>query len=155
MEYLSLKMLHIFGAMIFIGNMTVTLCWKVLSDKTRDAKIVGFSQKVVNITDFLFSSVGIFIILVTGLMMADQLPQVEGQELNWVNWGVRLLITSVALWIVILLPIQAKQAMMVRDFSTEGIPELYWKLGRTWLVFAVIAIALPLANLYFMVYKPM
>jgi len=141
--------------MIFIGNMTVTLCWKVLSDKTRDAKIVGFSQKVVNITDFLFSSVGIFIILVTGLMMADQLPQVEGQELNWVNWGVRLLITSVALWIVILLPIQAKQAMMVRDFSTEGIPELYWKLGRTWLVFAVIAIALPLANLYFMVYKPM
>ena len=154
MEYLTLKMLHIFGAMMFIGNMIVTAFWKVLSDRTRDMKIVAFSQKTVNVTDFIFSSVGVFILLASGLLMADRLPTADAEQPLWLVWGIRLLITSVCLWTVVLLPIQAKQAIIVRHFASEGIPDLYWKLGRIWLFVAVIAIVLPLANLYFMVYKP-
>jgi len=155
MDYLTLKMLHIFGAMMFIGNMIVTAFWKVLSDRTRDMKIVAFSQKTVNITDFIFSSVGVFILLASGLLMSDRLPTADAQQPLWLAWGIRLLITSVCLWIVVLLPIQAKQAIIVRNFhAAEGIPDIYWRLGRIWLVVAVIAIVLPLTNLYFMVYKP-
>ena len=152
---LFLKMLHIFGAMMFIGNMIVTAFWKVLSDRTKSIKIVVFSQRVVNITDFIFSSVGIFIILATGLLMSDFITK-DFNSVPWMVWGIRLLMASVALWVVVLLPIQAKQALMARQFSDDGvIPDLYWKLGKIWIYCAVVAISLPLANLYFMVFKPM
>ena len=56
---------------------------------------------------------------------------------------------------LVLLPIQIKQSRMAKDFSIRGeIPEKYWLLSKYWAVFGVIATILPLANLYFMVFKP-
>jgi hypothetical protein len=44
---------------------------------------------------------------------------------------------------------------MVRNFSdTKSIPEEYWKLSKRWNVFGVIAVILPLINIYWMVFKP-
>lgn len=40
-------------------------------------------------------------------------------------------------------------------FTAEGeIPARYWRLNRLWLGFGTLATALPLANLYVMVFKP-
>jgi uncharacterized membrane protein len=57
--------------------------------------------------------------------------------------------------VAILLPIQIKQARMAKQFSEQKpIPEQYWKLGNLWIIFGILATLLPLANLYWMVFKP-
>jgi hypothetical protein len=44
---------------------------------------------------------------------------------------------------------------MARHFADGGgIPQRYWRLGRWWLVFGLLATIIPLANLYWMVFKP-
>ncbi len=47
---------------------------------------------------------------------------------------------------------QARLAKEFRDGST--IPDRYWRLSMLWAVFGVVATLLPLANLYFMIFKP-
>jgi hypothetical protein len=53
--------------------------------------------------------------------------------------------------------------MIVALTSSEGrsqrekrrvIPERYWRLSTLWSVFGAVATILPLANLYFMIFKP-
>jgi uncharacterized membrane protein len=51
--------------------------------------------------------------------------------------------------------VQVRQAWLAREFANGGdIPEAYWRLGRLWFRVALVAVALALANLYFMVIKP-
>ncbi|MEN8128993.1 MAG: DUF2269 family protein, partial [Pseudomonadota bacterium] len=47
-NYLLLKLLHILGGIIFVGNIIVTAFWKIMADRTRDAGIAAFGQRVVN-----------------------------------------------------------------------------------------------------------
>jgi hypothetical protein len=57
--------------------------------------------------------------------------------------------------VLILIPTQIMQARLARAFAQGGaIPEHYWRLGKRWMIWGTIATLLPLANLYFMVFKP-
>lgn len=59
------------------------------------------------------------------------------------------------IWLLALIPIQIAQARMARSFATqEVIPTPYWQLSNLWGVLGVVTTLLPLANLYFMVFKP-
>jgi len=74
---------------------------------------------------------------------------------SWVGWGRGLFVASGVIWLVALVPIQVAQACMARAFARQAsIPVAYWRLVNGWGVFGVIATALPLLNLYFMVFKP-
>ena len=73
----------------------------------------------------------------------------------WLIWGQGLFIASAVIWVLILIPTQIAQAQKARTFAQGGqIPEGYWRLGRRWAIWGTIATLLPLANLYFMVFKP-
>lgn len=153
-NYFLLKFLHILGGTIFIGNIIVTAFWKVMADRTRDPNIVAFGQRLVNLTDFLFTSLGAFTLLITGLMMANTFSE-DVWAIRWVAWGLGLFLVSGMIWALILFPVQVKQAWLSRSFSEDGqIPDHYWRLGRIWITFGVLAILLPLFNVYFMVFKP-
>ena len=153
-NYFLLKFLHIIGGLIFVGNIIVTAFWKVMADRTREPNIVAFGQRLVNLTDFLFTSVGAFILLITGLMMANTFNE-EILSIPWVAWGLGLFLASGLVWAFILFPVQVKQAWLVRSFI-EGrqIPDQYWRLGRIWIAFGILATLFPLFNVYFMVFKP-
>ena len=64
--YLTLKSLHIVGAVVFLGNIIVTGWWKVMADRTRDSRIIAFAQRQVTLTDFVFTAGGVALILATG-----------------------------------------------------------------------------------------
>ncbi len=153
-NYLLLKMLHILGGIIFVGNIIVTAFWKIMADRTREPNIAAFGQRLVNLTDFAFTSLGAFILIITGLMMTYSISE-DLWSVNWVAWGLGLFLASGVVWAFVLFPLQVKQAWLARNFTEDGqIPDQYWKLGRIWIAFAVFATLLPLLNLYFMVYKP-
>ena len=151
--YQLLKSLHLLGVMIFLGNIIVTAVWKMLADKTRTPAIVAYAQRLVTITDFAFTAVGVLLILVSGRMMASRFGEIG--DVLWLSWGWWLFITSGVIWVLILIPIQIKQTKLAKIFSTkEEIPENYWTLSKYWAVFGIIATIVPLINLYLMVFKP-
>ena len=152
-NYQLLKSIHLLGVTIFLGNIIVTAVWKMLADKTRSPAIVAYAQRLVTITDFVFTAVGALLIIVSGRMMASRFGDIG--DIFWLSWGWLLFIASGVIWVLILIPLQIKQAKLAKEFSAETeIPEKYWLLSKYWAVFGIIATILPLANLYFMVFKP-
>jgi uncharacterized membrane protein len=152
-SYLVLKTLHIVGAVLFIGNITVTAWWKVMADRTRDPKIVAFAQRQVTLTDWVFTFGGVTLVAIGGYGNAVS----HGMPLTvpWLAWGNALFILSGVIWIAVLIPVQTKLARIARTFAEGGtIPETYWRLEMLWGVFGAIATILPLANIVIMVFKP-
>ncbi|MDD5033683.1 MAG: DUF2269 domain-containing protein [Methylococcaceae bacterium] len=153
-SYLLLKSLHILGAVLFLGNIIVTGWWKFMADRTRNPVVIAFAQRQVTLTDFVFTAGGAGLILATGIGNAI-LHQMDYWQIPWLAWGMSLFILSGLIWVAILIPIQIKQASMARDFAEGGpIPEEYWRLGRLWIIYGILATVLPLLNIYWMVYKP-
>lgn len=138
---------------MFVGNIIVTAMWKVRADKTRDAKIMAFAQKLVTRTDYVFTSIGAGLVLVTGLLMLDSYEGPMG--VWWIRRGLEFFGLSAFIWVALLVPIQAKQARMARDFADGGeVPEQYYKLGKRWIMFGGIATLVLIANIIIMIYKP-
>jgi uncharacterized membrane protein len=145
--------LHILGVVVFLGNIIVTAVWKGLADRTRDPRVVAYAQRLVTVTDIAFTATGAALIAVSGPVLADDLGGIGGQ--SWITWGFALFIASGVIWVAVLIPVQVLQARLARSFAGGGdIPARYWTLARVWNVFGTIAVLLPLANLYFMVFKP-
>ena len=152
-NYLLLKSIHLLGVVIFLGNIIVTAVWKILADRTRSPEIVAYAQRLVTLTDFAFTAVGVVLILVTGEMMAARFGGVDAAP--WISWGRWLFAASGVIWIAVLLPVQVWQARLAKGFAASGaIPSRYRTLSKVWTVFGTAATLLPLASLYIMVFKP-
>lgn len=152
-NYLLLKSMHILGVILFLGNIIVTAVWKMLADRTRSPAIVAHAQWLVTLTDFIFTVIGVAIILVTGRLMAAQFGGLDSAL--WITWGWRLFLASGLIWVAILIPVQIWQARLAKVFAgQDDIPARYWMLSKVWIGFGIVATVLPLANLYFMVFKP-
>jgi uncharacterized membrane protein len=139
---------------LFLGNIIVTAFWKALADRTGEPRVIAFAQRLVTLTDWIFTAGGILLILVGAYGMAF----VAGLDLHsqaWLIWGQVLFIASGVIWALILIPTQIAQARQAHAFAAGGpIPDKYWALNRRWLVGGIVATVLPLANLYFMIFKP-
>jgi uncharacterized membrane protein len=152
--YLLLKSLHIFGIVLFLGNIIITGWWKVMADRTKNPQIIAFAQRQVTLTDFIFTAGGAALVLATGIGNA-MLHNMDYLNIYWLAWGYWLFIASGVIWVVVLMPVQIKQARMAREFANNNtIPDSYWRLGRIWIIFGTLATILPLLNLYWMVVKP-
>ena len=144
---------HILGVILFIGNIVVTGVWKTMADRTRNPAVVAYAQRLVTITDIGFTLVGVALIAISGPILAEDLGGIGGPA--WITWGLALFAASGIIWVAVLLPVEVAQARLARQFAAGGeIPERYWRLSTLWAVFGTIATLLPLANLYFMIYKP-
>jgi len=155
--YEALKILHLFGVIIFMGNIIITGWWKVMADRTGDYRIIAFAQRQVTLTDWLFTFGGVLILLIASFGMVYHMNNdlmAEIYETRWLWWGYHLFLISGVIWVVILLPMQIIQARMARKFAKTGeIPQRYWLYGKIWLWFGILATIVPLANIYWMVVK--
>lgn len=153
-HYQVLKYLHILGAVIFVGNITITAWWKSMADRTQAPAIVAYAQRQVTLTDFVFTLSGVLLLAVTGYTMAG-IAGLNLDDIQWLANGQRLFFISGLLWIFILVPVQYLQAKMAKDFSDKDtIPERYWTLGKIWMVFGIISTVLPYFTVYYMAVKP-
>ena len=152
MDHLTLKFLHITAACLFVGNNLVTPFWKFRAERTRDPRVIAYAQRLVTLTDFVFTGSSLALLLATGHVMAATLPGLWQQA-----WFVRAYACfglSGLIWLAVLLPVQIKQARLARQFAQGGdIPADYWRLARRWMVAGSLASLLPLASLFFMVVK--
>jgi uncharacterized membrane protein len=152
-SYLWLKTVHLFGVVIFLGNIIVTGWWKVMADKTKNPQIIAFAQRQVTLTDFIFTAGGATILFLAGMANVG----IHHMEMSskWISQGMLMFTLSGVIWIAVLIPAQIKQAKMAKVFAISGvIPEYYWQLNNRWIFFGILATLLPLINLFWMVFKP-
>lgn len=147
----ALKSLHILGASLFLGNIIVSALWKVLADRTGNYSVVRFATRLVNVTDTVFTGLGAALLLGTGHLLARNHGGVLAND--WILWSYVLFGVSGAIWVAVLLPIQFKQANLLRASPAEVIPQEYFRLARLWSFAGVIATLFPLPAIYLMVAK--
>jgi len=139
MAYDIFRLLHLLGVVLLVGNVTVTSIWKLYADATRDPRIVVFAQRLVTLTDWFFTFWGIVLLIVGGYGAA----WVAGMDVlrdDWLVWSEAMFAAAGVLWLGVLVPIQIRQARMVRGFAPEQpIPVAYWRLGRLWIGFGLLA----------------
>jgi uncharacterized membrane protein len=153
MSYNAFKVVHLFGVVLFLGNIIVTAVWKMLADRTREPAVIAYAQRLVTLTDWIFTAGGAALIVIGAYGMVA----VAGLDLRqtWLVWGQSLFVVSGVIWVVVLIPTQIAQARQAQAFAAGGaIPESYWRHGRRWAIWGAIATIIPLCNLYFMVFKP-
>jgi uncharacterized membrane protein len=152
--YSFLKTIHLLGITLFFGNVIVTGVWKFFADKTKDPVIIAYSQRLVTITDFLFTTIGATMLTVSGIYLIFEQGYNVLEE-TWLLTSIIMLGISTLLWLVVLIPIQIKLAKLTKTFNPETtIPIKYWKLQYIWYWVGGIGTLLPLFNYYLMVYKP-
>lgn len=153
MDYQTWKVIHIVGACLFVGNNLITPFWRFFAERTRDPRVIAFSQRLITLTDCTFTGGGIAWLLIGGHAMAALQPELWHHL--WFLWGYAFFALSGVLWLTILLPIQVEQARLTRAFAQGGeIPVRFYQLSRRWNIAGALASLLPLASLWLMVHKP-
>ena len=145
----NVKVLHLVCACLFLGNVIVSGVWALLAERTRNHALVQFSNRLVLITDAMFTLSGAIGVVWTGHSMAAHLG--GGGAHPWIQWSYGLLSFSGLIWLCVLVPIQLKQRTLLKNSTT--LSDDYWRLSRIWQIAGAIATVLPLPIVYLMVTK--
>jgi len=153
-RYSVFKWLHVLGVIILLGNVTVTAVWKVFADRTGNPKVIAFAQRLVTITDWSLTLLGIALLMIGGfgaLAVAGTNPFATG----WLRIGEALFVLSGSIWACILLPTQVRQARAARAFVDDSeVPATYQRDARRWIVWGIVATVPLIVATWVMVVKP-
>lgn len=146
--YLTWKALHIIGAVLMVGNVTVTGVWALLLWRHRDPAALRHMVRGILWTDLLFTFGGGALMTIAGIMMIRG-AGLPWRDLAWLRHGIELLVLSSLAWLVILLPDQLR--MERTDPSDIA---RFRRLFRRWSVVGWLATVLLYTALWIMVTKP-
>ena len=147
----TVKIVHILSACLFLGNVVVSGTWAALAERTRNYEVVAFSNRLVLVTDLLFTLTGALLVVTTGSMMAHRYGGASSQ--GWIAWSYTLFTISGLIWALVLVPIQLRQRTLLK--RDRAITTEYLRLSRVWQVSGAIATVVPLPILYLMITKVM
>lgn len=154
MSYDTLKFLHVLGVVLLVGNVTITAFWKVFADRTGDAQVVAYAQHLVTVCDWVFTLAGIVLVMGGGYGMAA-VNHLHVFEVRWIVLGQILFVVSGMIWMFILIPLQIRLGKQARIAGECGkVPPSYWRYGRIWLIWGIIATVPLVAAIYVMIAKP-
>jgi len=145
--------MHIFGAIVFMGNVIVTAVWMTMARRSGDVRNLRFAARGVLATDVYFTSPGIILLLVNGLILS--MNWFESGAASWIHVSMGLFALSGIAWFALLIPIQLKLARMAEAEPRDGdLPPEFYSLLKKWYRWGGIATLLPLVILVIMVLKP-
>jgi len=146
------RMMHLLGAILFLGNIIVTAVWASLGRRSRDAEVVRFLVRGILATDAIFSLPGVILLLMNGGVLGTAWFKAGAP---WIIVSVILFALTGVLWGAVLVPVQKKLGRMVEAMPQGGpIPAEYDVLMAKWFRFGGIATLLPLVTFVLMVLKP-
>ncbi len=154
MLYAVAKFLHVTGIVMLMGNITATAIWKFFADRTGDARIIAFAQKLVTYTDWSLTFWGI-LLTIGGGYGAVWAAGLDLIGTGWLFWGQLLFVAAGLIWLGLLVPIQIRQARAAKAFAETGaIPEAYRRDSRNWIIWGLVATVPLVAATWLMVAKP-
>jgi uncharacterized membrane protein len=144
--------MHIFGAVLFMGNMIVTAAWMSLARRARNAEALRLGAQAVIFTDAIFTTPGALLLLLNGGILSAPFFKTNW---HWLAAGIVLYVLSGVIWSVAVIPAQKKLAHLMNRVSANGpIPAECDVLLARWFRFGGMATLLPLIALALMVFKP-
>jgi uncharacterized membrane protein len=148
------KLLHIIGAVLFMGNIIVTAVWLVLAEQTKDARTLHFAAKTVNWADVFFTAPGILLLLVNGQILAQ--AAWGGLRASWIVLAFGLFIFSGIVWIAFLVRLQHRLIQLSTLPATSNAPlsHTFFHVLHTWYIAGSVATLSPVLSLVLMVVKP-
>ncbi|MFY9719385.1 MAG: DUF2269 family protein [Candidatus Cybelea sp.] len=148
MTYLVLKLLHVAGVVLFLGNITVGVFWKWFADRSRNATIMAFTLDAINRADRIFTIPGIVLLLAGGLGAA-YVGNIPILSTGWLLWGlIAFILSGVAFG-----PLSRVQRQLSRAAHAGNLEE-YERLSKGWDLWGAIALILPIIAFVLMILKP-
>jgi uncharacterized membrane protein len=102
-----LRMLHVTGAILLIGNVTVTGFWATYLYRARDLVPFQVVARGIVWADIGFTLAGGVLLTVSGILLASRL-QLRVLETPWLLKGIVALGLATLVWLVVLLPCQLR-----------------------------------------------
>ena len=153
--YLVMKLVHVFAVVMFLGNITTGVFWKMHGDRTRDPRIIATIMDGIIRSDRIFTIPGVVLILIGGFGAVGT-GHIPIMRTPWVMWSIILFTVSGLAFMGRLVPLQRK----IRDFARANPDPAtfdwaeYRRLSRQWNTWGGIALAAPLVAAALMVLKP-
>ncbi len=146
--YLVLKLIHVAGVVLFLGNITVGVFWKRVSDRSRNAAIMAFTIDAIIAADRVFTIPGILILLIGGLAAAF-VGGIPILATGWLLWGlIAFILSGLAFG-----PLSRTQRKLSVAAHAGDLAE-YERLSKSWDLWGFIALALPVIAFVLMILKP-
>jgi len=152
MAYFYIKLIHIIFVIIFLGNITIGLFWKIFAEKTRDPDKIAFAFNGIIKADRYFTMPGVIGITLfgIGLAMHSKIP-ILGT--GWILWSIILFTISGIAFMAKLVPLQKKLAAIASEKEKFNWEE-YHKLSKQWDLWGYVALLAPWIATVLMVIKP-
>lgn len=152
MVYPYLKFFHILFVILFLGNITVGVFWKMFGQKSKDPEKIAFAFKGIIKADKVFTMPGVIGIIIFGIggALHGGFP-ILGT--SWILWSIILFIISGITFMAKLVPLQRKIAVLASDKDKFNWDD-YYKLAKQWDFWGFIALITPVIATVLMVLKP-
>lgn len=106
-EYALLRMMHVTGAVLLIGNVTVTGFWAAYLYRAWPDLPFRPVARAILWTDLVFTLAGGTLLTVSGILLAMRL-RLPVFETPWLLKGIVALGLAMLVWLVVLLPFQLR-----------------------------------------------
>ncbi|CAG7607601.1 hypothetical protein PAESOLCIP111_00976 [Paenibacillus solanacearum] len=143
--------LHVFGVILFVGNIITAAFWKVRADLGGHPEVIHSAARNVMLADYCFTLPGLLLIIVSGSLMAVQ----GGHSIagfNWLTSSLILFAVTGIIWLAVLIPLQRRMIRYSREAIGAGrISADYKKASKSWAIYGTAATLLPVVILYLMI----
>ncbi len=146
--YLILKLFHVAGVVLFLGNITVGVFWKAYADGKRNMAIMAHTIDAIIKADQIFTIPGIIILLVGGFGAAF-VGSIPILSTGWVLWGlIAFVLAGLAF-----MPLSRTQRQLSVAAHAGNLEE-YERLSKGWNFWGFVALILPITAFVLMILKP-
>lgn len=151
MLYLMLKTVHIVAVVIFVGNITTGVLWKLHADLSGNPRLMAHALAGLVRADRWFTAPAAVLVLLSGLALA----WVGGYSIfgtMWIWMGLALFGISGLVFKFWIGPAQERLLAVARaaDFDRKE----YARLSRQWMWSGIVGTVAPYLALALMVFKP-
>lgn len=132
-----------------MGNIIVSILWKIYADKTGNKQIIAFTLKSIIRNDRILTMPGVtgLIIFGFGAQGMGHIPITTG----WILWPIIMIVISGAAFMAKVVPVQKK---MLKLAESENFNQNeYSALSAEWMIWGLIATLTPLIAIIMMVLK--
>jgi uncharacterized membrane protein len=146
--YLFLKLVHLLGVVMFLGNILVGVFWKLSGDSSGNPAVMAYTMASIIKADRIFSVPGILILLIGGIAAA-----VVGNYpilgTGWILWSlIAFIFAGLAA-----IPLSRIQSGLLSAVQHANMQE-YARLSKGWNVWGTVALVLPFIAFVIMILKP-
>jgi len=142
------KILHIFGVVLFMGNMIVGPVWFLFAFYSKDKGLLKFAARLLKLTDLYLTVPGIALAVINGLFLASVFGGTRHQP--WLFYSIILMVTMWALSVPLIL-LQEKMYDAIENDADNEVK--INKLMTNWGILGTLVTIPPTLIFYLMVAK--